>query len=233
VAGGRREGCRLNKRLKLAGLSFLKESEWLCLSRHGLLSTSLAPTGSPPAAYARSVRQRPPSLVRRRMLTARCRLAAWIGVLTITAACERPRTQDERGSADLALAAAQDAASQRFDLISVDSLPLPQHDSVGWGEPCDKTTYAGWYELTGDNWKMGADYSSTCPAISTGGKHRVVRDSGRVRRRGDTLTFVRFDPHLGDTLEIQEALLRRDTLRAALNPSQGPRELYVRRRLQP
>jgi hypothetical protein len=39
-----------NMRLKLAGLSFLGESEWLCPGGHGLSSTSLAPAGPPPAA---------------------------------------------------------------------------------------------------------------------------------------------------------------------------------------
>src|SRR5205823_440730 len=47
-----------NMRLKLAGLSFSKESEWLCPGGHGLSSTSLAPAGKSPAAEARSVRQR-------------------------------------------------------------------------------------------------------------------------------------------------------------------------------
>jgi hypothetical protein len=39
-----------NMRLKLAGLSFLRESEWLCPGGHGLSSTSLAPARSSPAA---------------------------------------------------------------------------------------------------------------------------------------------------------------------------------------
>ncbi len=39
-----------NKRLKLAGLSFLRESEWLCPSGHGLRPLPVAPAGPSPAA---------------------------------------------------------------------------------------------------------------------------------------------------------------------------------------
>ena len=43
-------GALPNMRLKLAGLSLLKESEWLCRDGPGLSSTSLAPAGQSPAA---------------------------------------------------------------------------------------------------------------------------------------------------------------------------------------
>jgi hypothetical protein len=47
---------RPNMRLKLAGLSLLKEPEWLCPGGHGLSANSLAPAGESPAAEARAVR---------------------------------------------------------------------------------------------------------------------------------------------------------------------------------
>jgi len=54
-----------NMRLKLSGALVLKEALVSCPDGHGLSSNTVAPASESPAAYARAVRQRPLSVVRR------------------------------------------------------------------------------------------------------------------------------------------------------------------------
>lgn len=112
----------------------------------------------------------------------------------------------------------------RYQLISINADTVPGFFPDAFF--CPAMVHGGTYHLRGDRWSAADSISDKCPPGREAGLS-ALKDSGLLRRMGDTLFFIRVESS-GRELDIGRGLLHKDTLTTA-GGAYGPRRVYLRR----
>jgi hypothetical protein len=104
-----------------------------------------------------------------------------------------------------------ESADAHFTLVSIDSFPLPVHYPEG-EETCEKTFYAGSYDIGPATWASWDSVAVRCPSRLARMQGAPSRYSGTIERKGDTLYLSRRRDTDGVMLEIDRAFIRGDSL---------------------
>jgi len=155
--------------------------------------------------------------------------SAWLLCVLGGTACVRGEARSTK-AADSSAVRAGRASNGRGDtsvyqLIGVDSLPLPYRQPAGpegdW--TCVATTHSGTFILRGDHWKESEKSSLVCDTTPRDSTRTTFLDSGSFRRAGDTV-HVTTSSHRKRAL--MSFIVRGDTLRKL---SRWGARVYVRR----
>jgi hypothetical protein len=113
-----------------------------------------------------------------------------------------------------------------YDLVLDDWRPLPLAPDTSSG--CLQQVFSGWYRIAGDHWVSFDSSTYRCPPERAKWSHTNDRDSGTVKRHGETLSFEGHTEN-GDMDEHDRGRVRGDTL-FTRGEDLGPWRVYIRRR---
>ncbi len=119
-----------------------------------------------------------------------------------------------------------------YVLVLIDGAPLPW-DSGEIREGCRELLVGRWVRLGADRWTTSDSVALTCPAKQPPQSLRTIVSSGRLSREADTVVTEIWGERTKSWLLANRGILRGDTLRMGGELSDGPPEVYIRRRSGP